>query len=89
MNTKTKERIAVGTGWVIEMKKGSVHMRDDGRRFYASNIGQSDGYTSTLVKDAVVYSTRDVARDLTQYTEIVRKVSVDAEGKAIEVIKGR
>jgi hypothetical protein len=89
MNTGTEERIAVGTGWVIEMKKGNVHMRGDGRRFYASSNGQSDGYTSTLVEDAVVYSTRAAARAQLHDQEIVRKVSVGTDGKAIEIIKGR
>jgi hypothetical protein len=80
----------IKTGWIIEMKKRSPHFRlGPTPRFYSGDAEHSDGYTSNVLAEANVFPSRQVARILATSHEIVRKVSVDDNGKAIEIIAGR
>ena len=71
-------------GWIIEMK----HNHKLGWvGFYSAD---QNYYLTRFFDTAAVYRTRAEARYmLSTLGEVVRKVSLDKDGKAIEIIKGR
>lgn len=76
------------TGWIIEVVSG-VHLQEFGRSFYT--MVEEDDYATLLLVNAHVLATRKRARMLafSNGTEVVRKVELDEQGRAVQIIPGR
>ncbi len=84
----------VKTGWVLRSKNTSAfavrQMNTRGRvTTYPGPFYPVDPSGSEFVENAYVYLTRKKAREEKSGSEVARKVSVDDNGKAIEIIRGR
>ena len=62
-------------GWVLQDKDDKFVTEDSG--------------TSECVNDAEVHTTRIYARDYKLNTDVVRKVELNTQGKAVKIIPGR
>ena len=72
------------TGWIIEIVRGALK-QEHGRTFY----GKGFNYATRILIETSVLPTRRQARSLADSEEVVRKVLLDTQGRAIQIIPGR